>query len=380
MGSASETTRVAQPVRVLYIARAPFVSGAERALLTMLRHVDRSRAEPMLVLGHETAMADHAKALGVPFEVIRLAKRTPGEMLAWRRSVKQLKKVMRRFGPAVLHANDVPSSQAMSVVGAGRGLVRVAHVRWTISADEMGWWARRGVEQVICISDYIREQLGARQGTPVAKARVTVMHDAVDWAGSELAEEPPERRGRSGRATTLAFAGQLIESKGLDLVIRGMGKLNGSARPRLIVAGEDTQRGGAYRRELEDLAREVGVASNIEWRGFVEDVGTVYGEADAVVCPSREEPLGLIPLEAAAFALPAIANLTGGFRETIEDGETGLLVAPEVDAWAGALGRLGALDLRGMGEAAWARVRERHDPRLYMSRMHELYEALAGSR
>ena len=36
--------------RVLYIARAPFVSGAERALMTVLRHLDRGRMEPHLVL------------------------------------------------------------------------------------------------------------------------------------------------------------------------------------------------------------------------------------------------------------------------------------------------------------------------------------------
>jgi len=54
-----------------------------------------------------------------------------------------------------------------------------------------------------------------------------------------------------------------------------------------------------------------------------------YAEASLVAIPSVwEEPFGLTALEAMASARPVVATATGGLRDTVLDGETGLLVPP----------------------------------------------------
>ncbi len=376
---AAEAATTSGPKRVLYLARAPFVSGAERALMTMLRGLDRGRVEPMVVLGNETPLVGQVEGLGIPVQIIRLGKRTPGEMLWWRRSVKRIKRLLRTFRPVLMHANDVPSSQAMSYIGGKEGVPRVAHVRWTISSDDAAWWLARGVEHVICISQYIRDELGVVSGTPLARAQIEVKHDAIDWPAG-AADEPPARRQRQDGPARLGFAGQLIESKGLDLVIEAMGKLPADRRPLLTVAGEDKQTGGAYKNSLQRLAASRGVEERIRWLGFVDDVAALYEQIDAVVCPSREEPLGLVPMEAAQFALPTLANNVGGFRETIEEGRSGVLVEPTVSGWVRALERMEQLDLVAMGRAAWSRARERHAPDAYGRWLMALYERWAEPR
>lgn len=372
------------PHRVLYIARAPFISGAERALMSMLRHLDRTRIEPHLALGAETELIDLAKQADVPVTLLPVPKRSKTTMLAWWRSLRRLTRLVESFEADVMHANDVPSCQAMSVVGAQRGVPRVVHVRWVITAPAAAWWARAGAEVVLCISDWIKRELGSTVGTTLESSRVEVVPDAVDWPAHD-ADGPAPSPG-SGPALegdgelTLGFSGQLIESKGLDLVIEAMGHLEHEARPRLLVAGEDTQTGGAYKRQLQELASRCGVADRIEWLGFLADVTQLHAKVDAMVCPSRIEPLGLVPLEAARLNVPAIANRVGGLAETIIDGRTGRLVEPTVEAWAAALrGLPERTTLRAWGGAAHKRTIEHYSPMVYQRRLMGVYESLVQS-
>src|SRR5215510_13822597 len=60
------------PRRVLYLAWAPFFSGAERALLLTLRALDASRYEPVVLAGTEGEFADQVRALGIPCQVADL--------------------------------------------------------------------------------------------------------------------------------------------------------------------------------------------------------------------------------------------------------------------------------------------------------------------
>jgi glycosyltransferase involved in cell wall biosynthesis len=55
----------------------------------------------------------------------------------------------------------------------------------------------------------------------------------------------------------------------------------------------------------------------------------VYFKAASIFCmPSITEPLGIAAVEASLFRLPVVATRIGGFFETVTDGETGILVAP----------------------------------------------------
>ncbi len=367
-------------MRVLYIARAPFVSGAERALMSMLRHLDPTRIEPHLALGHETELIDQAKALNIPVSMLATPKRSRASMLSWWRSLWRLRKLVAQLRPDVMHANDVPSCQAMSVVGAKMGVPRVVHVRWVISAESAGWWARAGAERLICISDWVRRELGDVSGTPLKGTKLEVIADAVDWPGMSEKQGDEDAVPRAAGELTLGFTGQLIESKGLDLVITAMSRLPAQERPRLLVAGEDTQSGGVYLAKLKSLAQQCGVADRIQWLGFLKDVTSLHRRVDAMVCPSRIEPLGLVPLEAARYGVPAIANRVGGLAETIEHGVTGYLVEGGAEGWAQALSQ--AQDralIRQWGKAAHERTKSLYAPAVYQGRLMRVYESLCGA-
>lgn len=365
----------------MFIARAPFISGAERALLSTLRYLDRDRVEPYVVLGERTAMTDILESMDIPHAVMAMPKRSRGSLFGWWRSVSQLTALARRFGADVMHANDVPSCQALSVVGEQCHIPRVVHVRWGITAPAAGWWARRGAEAVICISHWVGKQLGDMHDTALAGAHLQEIPDAVDWpAKADAAAPRPSLLEEGLGETRIGFAGQLIEDKGLDLVIEAMGKMDPEDRPRLLVAGEDTQTQGVYRQRLENLARRCGVADRITWLGFLDHVEHLYAKVHAMVCPSRVEPLGLVPLEAAQYGIPTFASRESGFLETIEHNVTGVLVKTEVDAWAKALKQVQIHAwLKELGVEAHRRTREQFSPMLYQQRLMAIYQQVVNN-
>jgi glycosyltransferase involved in cell wall biosynthesis len=62
---------------------------------------------------------------------------------------------------------------------------------------------------------------------------------------------------------------------------------------------------------------------------YGKDKLSAYVDADVFVLPSRHEGFPMVLLEAWACGKPVIASRTGGLRELISDGETGILFEPK---------------------------------------------------
>lgn len=101
---------------------------------------------------------------------------------------------------------------------------------------------------------------------------------------------------------------------------------------QFVVAGEDTfgvAKDIAYRQEmLRNAKLEPLLRKRLHYIGFRDDVENVLASADIVVCASEFESYGKVNIEAMATATPVVSTNRGGSAETIIDGETGYLVAP----------------------------------------------------
>ncbi|MBZ5559418.1 MAG: glycosyltransferase [Acidobacteriia bacterium] len=101
---------------------------------------------------------------------------------------------------------------------------------------------------------------------------------------------------------------------------------------------------GPERARLERAAAERGGDVRFLGRLSDDDVRAAYQRAAAVLMPG-EEDFGIVPLEAQACGRPVVALARGGARETILDGETGVLVE-DAGSDAFAAGIRSALDRR----------------------------------
>jgi glycosyltransferase involved in cell wall biosynthesis len=127
--------------------------------------------------------------------------------------------------------------------------------------------------------------------------------------------------------TFVVFArGRLVEDKGFDDLLRAFAQLppelNG--RPLLLaIAGE-----GPLEERLRNLTTELQLWDRVQWLGNLQEVRDYFALSDLFVCPSREDPLGNIILDAWSYGLPVVSTATEGARELIEDEISGLLAEP----------------------------------------------------
>ncbi len=165
---------------------------------------------------------------------------------------------------------------------------------------------------LVVASAYMRRSL---LDAGVGPDRVVVVHpvppDEGDW-GVEAPSEP-----------VLAFVGQVITGKGLDLLLRALVLV---PRARLRVAGDGAQRGSN-----EGLARRLGLEGRVEFLGAVSPEATrqVYDRARVVVVPSRwPEPFGMVGIEAMRRGRVVVAARHGGIPEWLHEGAAGFGFCP----------------------------------------------------
>jgi glycosyltransferase involved in cell wall biosynthesis len=165
----------------------------------------------------------------------------------------------------------------------------------------------------------------------------------------------------------ILFAGQIIERKGVADLLHSWTKLpdDTADSAELNIVGDDLEKQGAYRREMEALANELNVPA--KFRGFQKNIERWLTAADIVVVPSHAEPLGNATLEAMAHARPVIGGDVGGIPEMIVHDETGLLVPPKSpDQLASAIVKL--LETAGLAEQMGGKARTRCEDMFSLNR------------
>ena len=132
---------------------------------------------------------------------------------------------------------------------------------------------------------------------------------------------------------------RLKKYKGAHLLLQAMPKVKREIpNAKLVITGK-----GDYEPKLHALSRKLGLKDTVEFAGFVErgEKANLYRRAQVVVNPSAKEGWGLTVMEANACGTPVVAANVQGLRDSVKDGETGLLYPhSDIDAMADAIVRL----------------------------------------
>lgn len=174
--------------------------------------------------------------------------------------------------------------------------------------------------------------------------------------------------------------GSFDSIKRVDLAVQAVALLPEPRPPLIWIANSGND---AYRNQVQELARSLGVDLQVKMRISDEELVDTLNRAAVLLYTSRLEPFGFAALEANACGLPVVGVAEGGIRETVEDGINGFLVDPEPAALARAVARLlQDSDLaRQMGENAAVHVQRKWNVGLSIDRLETcLQNAVAAGR
>jgi glycosyltransferase involved in cell wall biosynthesis len=208
---------------------------------------------------------------------------------------------------------------------------------------------------IVLPSDAFRKKL--LEVFPQLRDRTVFIHNCVNPAEFIPAENGARTTGHNPYILCVAA---LDDYKGIDVLLR-------AAKPLLldnpslnvVLAGE-----GPMRTELEGLATSLGIRKQTQFLGQkgAAEIAQLLQGCEVFVLPSREEPFGIVLIEAMACRKPVVATAVGGIPEIVEHEKSGILVEPDKPAalTEGIRRVLGNSELRKMiADNGHSRVMER---------------------
>lgn len=405
-------------INLLYISHSSYRGGAEVALLTLIKLLDRSTIKPLVILPHEGYLSGELEKIGVPWLLLEIPWWLRGPWLAGPHSLlgsswsgdlasldlmellgltdnavklrlKKLVEIIKDNEIHVVHTNTFPILEG----ALAAGIAGVKHV-WQLHEVDEGhpsllprlpataryWLLDALSDAVVVFSDYMRKFF-----TPhVAADRLFLIYAGVESDFGHLGLNDPKREkirwqcrqelGLAQEHHVICSVGHADRFKGwLDLVAAADQLVKKWDKVRFIVVG-DTQRDTFP--EVEAQVHRLGLAGKIVFTGPRADAQRIMLASDVVFQPSLWESLSIVAIEGMSLSLPVVATRCGGPDEVIRHQETGFLV-PVGDHEAMTLALETLLDnpekRRDFGKAGRQVYLEKFTPRLYANKFMELY-------
>lgn len=182
-------------------------------------------------------------------------------------------------------------------------------------------WRRQATE-IVFVSTSI-QQAWFNRYPDVSTVPNRVVHNGIDTSRFPYVDRAGRREGDS--LFHVGMCSRLSEAKGVDVAIRALHRLvQDFPAVQLHIVGD-----GHSKASLLTLVDELGLSDHVTFHGHQQNIPKWLASFDVLLQPSRSEAFGLSIAEAMCSGLPVVGTRVGGIPEVVEDGVTGVLVAPE---------------------------------------------------
>ena len=253
----------------------------------------------------------------------------------------------------VIHAHDWLVANAMIWVKQGRGRKAVLTIHSTEygrcgncclggRSERVRYQERAGAywaDRLITVSHCLRNEVAGMYEVPAWK--ISAIYNGVNLHRYEGWVSPAAIKARYGIGPmdpTVLFSGRMVYQKGPDLLMEAIPSvLRFYPHTKFLFAGDGEMRGA-----VEQRAWELGVRHATRFLGFKngDELTELYKTCDAVCVPSRNEPFGIVVLEAWSAGKPVIVTKNGGPDEYVWHEVNGLKIYPNPDSIAWGIGTL----------------------------------------
>ena len=349
-------------------------AGAELQLALLLRHMDRSRVEPFVLMLH----GDDQSIPELPdCPVYCLKMQRLRSFSAWTKA-QELRRFFKRNKIDILQALVIDNPLLIFVASVGKwsGVKKVFGFRVDTGFWMTPWQARTGkfthrflVDKVIANAEACKKSIIEQESAK--PENIIVVPNLIETERFE--KIPTWTQANAHCPRKIGIVGNLKPVKGTDVFI--------DAAKIVLETHPDTQcelAGSGLEELYQSQIQQLGIAQNVHLLGSLSDVPAFLSTLDIAVLSSRSEGLPNAVMEYMAAGRPCVVTDVGGCGELIQHGRNGLLI-PSENPSALAEGIVDLLDHPDQAErlAATARrdVSEKYGASMLADRWCEIYEA-----
>jgi glycosyltransferase involved in cell wall biosynthesis len=347
-------------MKICHVNFARGFRGGERQTQLLIEALSERGLEQALLARHDSPLFE--KLASIP-NLTLLPARKP--------YLRYIGSTVSEYRPDIVHAHEAKAAQWTLLNYWLQGTPYMMTRRMSRPSKNVSFTRAvyRNAARVVALSSSVRDGIHSLlPGLPVEIIPSMFASLPVDPARVKML------RDRYAGKFVIGHVGALVNPhKGQVVLIKAIKLLNRKYRDlKILLLGS-----GRDELMLKRLAHDT---KNIEFVGFVEDVGNWIGIFDLFVFPSLEEGLGSSLLDVMQQGKPIVASRVGGIIDVIQDRQNGILIpSNDPKALADTIEEM-YLDpsMRERYGAAGLASLDRYSPARVARSYHELYSSILG--
>ena len=216
-------------------------------------------------------------------------------------SLLRIRNAMKAFGSDVAH---IHLNRAATLGGCAASMAKIPWVGTFHNYYSIKGYKK--AQSIFAITEDVR-QWAIQQGRSAEQVVVVPNFSRVGAVESS-------HQGRGAPLRVLSY-GRYVHKKGFDVMLKAFTRLiyNG-VNATLSIGGNGPEAAG-----LASLCDELGLGDKVSMGVWIDDVVVALDQADVFVLPSRDEPFGIVMLEAMARGVPIISTRSQGPSQVLTD-------------------------------------------------------------
>lgn len=385
-----------KPNNILFISSRSDIAGGENYLLTVMRHLDRERFNPIVMVPGEGVFHNELIKLGVETFILEMNYNwlTPPEEWYQHLSnmpsrIRKLTDLIRKKNIVLVHTNsNIILEGALAARLAGVHHLFLAHLeflpdnpiyqRFTLDACSYAQLMSDLSSHIVAVSQSVARSFSP----PLDQNQIQVINNGLELEKFDFAVENMDGSlrsdlGLSSDTLIVSAVGRIHPDKGFDFYVEAAGLvIPQKTKVHFLLIGKDEKLD--FCETLRSRVKELNISNNFHFLGQRSDIPKILAETDIFVLSSRVEGHPFVLLEAMACACPSIATRCGGVEETVTK-DTGYIIdIGDIQALATAITKLAIdPDLRSkMALSARTRIKNHFEASSCVQSLENSYDEI----
>jgi glycosyltransferase involved in cell wall biosynthesis len=317
-------------IKVLQAIRQGQVGGGETHILSIVKHIDKTRFEPVVLSFTDGQMIDELENIGINNFVISSSKAF--DFFKWQKVKALLQE--EKIDLVHIHGTRATSNIYWAAKNLGLPIIYTIH-GWSFH-DDQSLFVKKGR---ILFEKWITQKTNCNISVSLSNQKTGQDHipnfeSVVIHNGIDLEKFDPDSKERKNLrhqlkiaedAIVVSFVGRITLQKDPLTLIKAFKEVV-SIQPKaiLLIVGN-----GDMKEEAIELAKALEIEKSIVFENFRTDIADVLFSSEIYCLPSLWEgfPIGL--LEAMAMRKAVIATKVDGSSEIIQHNKNGTLIEPQ---------------------------------------------------